>query len=134
MRLSEELLRAERTGKPVTVLMLDLDRFKTLNDTQGHAAGDRMLKASTSGWLSALRAVDMLGRVGGDEFAVLLPDCGVDESRVVADRLRATTPAATSCSMGSASWDCQETAAALLHRADDALYRAKRAGRDRLSV
>jgi diguanylate cyclase (GGDEF)-like protein/PAS domain S-box-containing protein len=134
MRLGEELVRAGDSGKPVAVLMLDLDRFKTLNDTQGHAAGDRMLKSSASGWLSALRAVDMLGRVGGDEFAVLLPDCGADESRHVAERLRMSTPAATSCSIGSASWDRHETAAELLHRADEALYRAKGQGRDRLAV
>jgi diguanylate cyclase (GGDEF)-like protein/PAS domain S-box-containing protein len=132
--LVNELVRAERTGEPLSVLMLDLDNFKTLNDTRGHAAGDRMLKASASGWLEALRAVDELGRIGGDEFAVLLPNCDVDGARLVAERIRETTPSATTCSMGLARWDGEENAEDMLHRADEALYRAKREGRDRLGV
>jgi diguanylate cyclase (GGDEF)-like protein/PAS domain S-box-containing protein len=132
--LAEALVPAERTGAPVSVLMLDLDRFKELNDTEGHAAGDRMLKACTSAWSSALRGDDRLGRVGGDEFAVLLPDCGLDSAHQVAQRIRIVTPAEATCSIGLATWEPEETPADLLDRADEALYRAKREGRDRLSA
>ncbi len=134
MSLEDELARARRNGKPVSVLMLDLDNFKVLNDGQGHAAGDRMLKACASGWTDALRSIDQLGRIGGDEFAVLLPDCDLDGARLVAHRVRTTTPSTTTLSMGLAMWDGGETADDLLHRADEALYRAKRQGRDRLRV
>jgi diguanylate cyclase (GGDEF)-like protein/PAS domain S-box-containing protein len=133
-RLVHEIERGARTGTPLSVLMLDLDNLKTLNDTLGHAAGDRTLKACASGWLHALRAIDDLGRIGGDEFAVLLPDCDMEGAREVADRVRGATPSATTCSMGLALWDGQESADGLLHRADEALYRAKREGRDRLEV
>jgi diguanylate cyclase (GGDEF)-like protein len=114
--------------------MVDLDTFKTLNDTEGHAAGDRMLRASASGWSGALRAVDRLGRLGGDEFAILLPECGLDDAAIVGERVRSATPAGMTCSMGLARWDGRETADALLHRADTSLYRAKDGGRDQLAI
>jgi diguanylate cyclase (GGDEF)-like protein/PAS domain S-box-containing protein len=133
-QLTDEIARAKRTKLPVSVLVLDLDNFKTLNDSRGHAAGDRMLKACASGWLEALRDPDQLGRIGGDEFAVLLPDCDLDRARIVAERVRAATPAAATCSMGVAMWDGEETGDYFLQRADEALYRAKREGRDRLGV
>ena len=134
LRLDDELARSERSGAPVSVLMLDIDRFKAINDTEGHAAGDRTLTACASGWLAALRSVDTLGRVGGDEFAVLLPNCDADAARLVAERIRSATPDGVTCSMGFARWDRAETAEQLLHRADEALYRAKQEGRDRLVV
>jgi diguanylate cyclase (GGDEF)-like protein/PAS domain S-box-containing protein len=133
-QLVSELERAARTGDPVSVLMIDLDNFKALNDGRGHAAGDRVLKASAGGWLGAIRTIDELGRIGGDEFAVLLPDCDENGAREVADRIRVSTPSGTTCSMGLALWDREETADACLHRADEALYRAKREGRDRLAA
>jgi diguanylate cyclase (GGDEF)-like protein/PAS domain S-box-containing protein len=133
-QLADELVRSARSGPPPSVLMLDLDRFKELNDTQGHAAGDRMLKAAAGGWGGALRASDQLGRLGGDEFAILLPQCGVDDAMVVAERVRAATPAGITCSLGLARWDGIETADSLLHRADTSLYRAKATGRDTLAV
>jgi diguanylate cyclase (GGDEF)-like protein/PAS domain S-box-containing protein len=131
---TDELVRSERGGVFPSVLMLDLDAFKTLNDTRGHAAGDQMLKASTSRWSAALRAGDRLGRLGGDEFAVLLPLCSRDDAVAVAERVRAATPAGMTCSMGMARWDGRESGADLLHRADEGLYRAKNGGRDRLAV
>jgi diguanylate cyclase (GGDEF)-like protein/PAS domain S-box-containing protein len=133
-QLGSEIERAERTGKPLTVLMIDLDNFKSLNDGHGHAAGDRVLKASASAWLQAVRVVDELGRIGGDEFAVLLPDCDMEGASAVAERVRLATPSGATCSMGLARWDAHETGDDLLHRADEALYRAKREGRDRLRV
>jgi diguanylate cyclase (GGDEF)-like protein/PAS domain S-box-containing protein len=132
--LADEITRASRTGLPLSVLVVDLDNFKALNDSRGHAAGDRMLKTCTSGWLQALRGPDQLGRIGGDEFAVVLPDCDLEKARVVAARVRRATPHATTCSMGVAMWDGEENGDDFLHRADEALYRAKREGRDRLAV
>jgi len=132
--LADEITRAGRTGLPLCVMVLDLDNFKTLNDSHGHAAGDRMLKACASGWLEALRGPDQLGRIGGDEFAVVLPDCDLEKARIVAERVRRATPRATTCSMGVAMWNGMETGDDFLHRADEALYRAKREGRDRLAV
>jgi diguanylate cyclase (GGDEF)-like protein len=105
-----------------------------LNDTEGHAASERLLKAWTSAWSSALRGDDRLGRVGGDEFAVLLPDCGLDSAHQVARRIRIATPSETTCSIGLATWEPEEAPADLLDRADEALYRAKREGRDRLAI
>jgi diguanylate cyclase (GGDEF)-like protein/PAS domain S-box-containing protein len=133
-QLAEELTQSARTGAPTTVLMLDLDHFKAVNDTRGHAGGDRLLKSCTASWQSALRDVDRLGRLGGDEFAVLLPGCGMDQGRLVADRIRAATPGLTTCSIGIARWDGEETDEGLLRRADEALYRAKRHGRDMLEA
>jgi diguanylate cyclase (GGDEF)-like protein/PAS domain S-box-containing protein len=133
-QLAEELTRAGRVGSPTTVLMLDLDHFKTVNDTHGHAGGDRLLKACTAGWGGVLRGLDELGRLGGDEFAVLLPTCDIHGGRRVAERLRACTSTLATCSIGVASWDGSETDEALLHRADEALYRAKQGGRDQLEV
>jgi diguanylate cyclase (GGDEF)-like protein len=133
-QLERELDRSQRTGDSLSVLMLDLDNFKTLNDTNGHAAGDRMLKACSSAWVDAIRAVDELGRLGGDEFAVVLPDCDLDGARIVAERVHVSTPATVTLSMGLAKWDGDESGSAFLHRADEALYRAKRQGRDQLAV
>ncbi|MEA2169782.1 MAG: two-component system, cell cycle response regulator [Solirubrobacteraceae bacterium] len=133
-QLADELVRSARSGAPPSVLMVDLDSFKTLNDTEGHAAGDLMLRASASAWSDALRAVDRLGRLGGDEFAILLPECDLDDAVIVAERVRAATPARITCSMGLAHWNGSENADQLLHRADTSLYRAKDGGRNRLAV
>jgi diguanylate cyclase (GGDEF)-like protein/PAS domain S-box-containing protein len=133
-QLVEELDRSRSTGAPTTVLMLDLDHFKAVNDTRGHAGGDRLLKSCVSRWRGALRDVDQLGRLGGDEFAVLLPGCGIDHGRLVAERIRAATPILTTCSIGIARWDGHEDDESLLHRADEALYRAKDQGRNKLEA
>jgi diguanylate cyclase (GGDEF)-like protein/PAS domain S-box-containing protein len=130
MQLAAEMARSERSHEPVAILLLDLDHFKTLNDTQGHAAGDRMLKACAGGWLGALRTIDVLGRIGGDEFAVLLPHCDLEGARLVAERVRASTPAGITCSTGLARWDPEETEDDFMHRADEDLYRFKRESRE----
>ena len=113
------------------VALLDLDRFKALNDDHGHEAGDRALRENAEAWLAELRPQDTLARLGGDEFAVLLPDCDLASARRVVERLRAATRSGVSCSAGIAEWDGHEAPAALQARSDAMLYHAKLAGRDR---
>jgi diguanylate cyclase (GGDEF)-like protein len=115
---------------PVCVVVLDLDGFKQLNDTDGHAAGDRALRASATAWQAQLRLGDLIVRLGGDEFALLLEDCETGVAERVVARLRATMPAGLGFSAGIAEWDGSESAAALQLRADALLYAAKRRGRN----
>ncbi|MEA2374414.1 MAG: hypothetical protein QOD53_877 [Thermoleophilaceae bacterium] len=126
-RMTAELSRAMRSGEPLGVAMLDLDDFKAINDTSGHQAGDRALKLCARAWASAIRETDVLGRIGGDEFALLLPDCDAAGAEDVLTRLRAATPAGTKASMGFAIWTGSESGEQLLHRADQGLYAAKAA-------
>lgn len=132
--LSAALLRAVREGLPLSVSLLDLDDFKEYNDRHGHQAGDRVLKEAAAAWRGILRASDMLARVGGDEFAVLLPGCPLDKAATISDRLRAAVPAAVRCSVGVAVWDGRESAQEFLARADRALYDAKDRGRNRVVI
>lgn len=129
--LPRELSRAKRYEHPVCVAMLDLDRFKDYNDRLGHLAGDRLLKVAAGAWRGALRETDRLARYGGEEFSVVLPDCAIEDSLVLVERLRAVTPEGETCSAGLAEWDGEETPEGLVRRADAALYEAKRTGRDR---
>ena len=129
-----EIARARRTGHPLTLAMVDLDHFKRFNDAHGHAAGDEMLAEVANSWRRVLRTNDVLARYGGEEFAVLLPGCEHDEAIRLLDRLRAATPQDETCSVGVATCRPDDTAASLGGRADDALYEAKRTGRDRLAV
>lgn len=129
-----ELARAGRSGSPLCVALLDLDRFKEFNDTHGHQAGDQMLRDASVAWLERLRPSDLLARYGGEEFLVLLPDCALEEAGMVIDRLRRGTPSGETCSAGIAQWDGKESLEHLLGRVDEALYRAKQGGRDRSEV
>jgi diguanylate cyclase (GGDEF)-like protein len=121
---------ATRTGSGLSVALVDLDHFKAYNDTKGHLAGDRLLKAAAASWRSVLRSGDMFARYGGEEFAVLLPNCPLEEARHVLERLRGMTPDGVTCSVGLAEWDGLESGASVVERADIALYHAKDAGRD----
>ena len=93
-RFGEEVVRAQRTGQPLSVLMLDLDDFKLVNDTFGHLFGDRVLAWTAELIRSTLRASDIPARYGGDEFAILLPDTGADAAHHAAERIRAAFAAA----------------------------------------
>ena len=132
--LEEELVRqlgrAARDHRPVSVLLLDVDNLKETNDTLGHSAGDRLLKACGAAWYERLRSADLLARYGGDEFAVMLPDCSMRDALIVGERLRSATPSQTSSSIGAAQWDGVESSDQMLRRADDAMHEAKRAGRN----
>ncbi len=123
--LARELARAEREETPLSIVALDLDRFKDYNDLHGHGAGDRLLKTSASTWAGALRSGDLIARVGGDEFVAVLPGVSTEEADRVVERLCSGFPAGISCSAGLACWDRSESADDLLHRADLAMYEAK---------
>jgi diguanylate cyclase (GGDEF)-like protein/PAS domain S-box-containing protein len=133
-QLPTELARAWREDRPLCVAMLDLDHFKDYNDREGHQAGDRLLKQAGAAWRTSLRPYDTLARYGGEEFSVILPGCTLSDAVGLVERLRHETPEGESCSAGIAEWDSEEPADALVGRADAALYRAKRTGRDRSIV
>jgi two-component system, cell cycle response regulator len=136
--LDRELQRAERTGDPVTVVVVDADRFKQINDKHGHRAGDEVLQVIGRALAEDARGLDVVARVGGDEFALVLPACSAEEAPVVAQRMcdavtRAVTRTRFTVSAGWATApDHGLDPAGLLELADRALYRAKRAGRARV--
>jgi diguanylate cyclase (GGDEF)-like protein/PAS domain S-box-containing protein len=131
-QLPRELARSKREKRPVCVAMVDLDRFKEYNDEHGHQAGDRLLKEIAAMWRHVLRPTDLLARYGGEEFVVLLPNCPLERAVDVIERLRGIVPEGESCSAGVVCWDGMEGPESLVNRADDALYAAKRDGRDRV--
>jgi two-component system cell cycle response regulator len=132
---------ARRHGRPLSIAIVDVDRFKEVNDGHGHAAGDAVLVAATVALRSHLRAEDHLGRLGGEEFLAVLPDTDATAAAAVTERMRAEVAATTvvhegvplgvTVSIGVATWEPGEEPEGLLRRADDALYSAKAAGRDR---
>ena len=132
--LQRELDRAARRNFDLCLALVDLDHFKRFNDRYGHPAGDRLLQETAMAWLEVLRANDFLARYGGEEFIVLLPDCSLRSADRVIERLRAATPGQETCSAGIALWDHRETPAALIERADRALYAAKAEGRNRTKL
>jgi diguanylate cyclase (GGDEF)-like protein/PAS domain S-box-containing protein len=142
--LERELMRADRDGSPLSLLMLDIDYFKHINDQYGHAAGDAVLVALAAHFQVQLRQVDVIGRLGGEEFGIGLPGIAIEEAMGVAERLRGTIAAMHvlvgehhvhfTVSIGVASWHRAESFDALLARADTALYDAKDSGRNRVVV
>jgi diguanylate cyclase (GGDEF)-like protein len=129
--LERDLAAARRSGRPLAVAMIDLDHFKAYNDSEGHPAGDLLLRGAARAWSARLRAGDLLARYGGEEFAIVLPEAGGTAEAVhTVERVRSATPVVTA-SAGVVLSDGAEPAAQLIHRADDALYEAKRGGRDR---
>lgn len=116
---------AKRERAPLCLIALDLNGFKRFNDVEGHAAGDRLLKAAASAWSAVLREDDLMTRMGGDEFLVVLPNCPLEISDRIASRLREAVPLGQTCATGIACWDGKESAESLLGRADEAMYRAK---------
>jgi two-component system cell cycle response regulator len=142
-QLNKEMLRSSRRGAPVAVLMGDLDHFKVINDTHGHAAGDSVLREAARRLKAGVRAYDSIGRVGGEEFLAVLPECDAKTGLTVASRLcrslsdqpayHGGVPIPHSISIGVAGSDQLGNARAdeLMRAADSALYRAKHAGRAR---
>jgi diguanylate cyclase (GGDEF)-like protein len=131
-QLQHEIAGAGRSAGRLCVAMIDLDRFKEFNDRSGHQAGDRLLKEAAARWQERIRGTDLLARYGGDEFALALPNCDLEEAVALLEKLRDATPEDERSSAGVVLWDGRESASALLLRADRALYKAKQAGRDRV--
>jgi diguanylate cyclase (GGDEF)-like protein len=125
-----ELARARRAETPLAVAVLDIDHMSAFNMLRGEREGDRLIKETGSRWRNELREVDMLARLEGTEFGVLLPGCGLGEAVEVLDRIRAATPRGQTASAGVARWDGEEPAELLHARAQDALAAAKDAGRN----
>lgn len=128
--LAKEMAIGRSRRVPLSVAIIDLDRFKDYNDRHGHRAGDRLLREAAGAWTAAIRQGDELARWGGEEFTLLLPDCGGACALEVVERLRRSTPGGQTCSAGVAAWDGRESAIELFERMDEALYAAKAAGRD----
>ncbi len=144
-RAELEVHRLRRHGVPFSVALLDLDHFKSVNDTFGHQAGDDVLKEAVQRWQSGRRPFDTLGRIGGEEFALLLPGAGADGACIVAERLRTVLsdtsiqtiagPIEVTVSIGVAEADSEDgSIEATLGRADEALYATKRTGRNKVTV
>lgn len=132
--LAREIARSNRMGSPFALAYLDLDYFKRFNDTRGHAAGDELLVQLVGQWRAILRNSDMLARIGGEEFVVLLPNTDAEQAKNIVERLRATVPLKQTCSAGIAQLKPNDTDAALMARADAAMYSAKRGGRNRVEL
>jgi diguanylate cyclase len=138
--LERERSRAERSGAPFSIAMIDVDHFKRVNDTHGHAAGDEVLRALVATVHKTMRATDMFGRYGGEEFLLILVDAASALVLAAMERIRAAVNArnwstiapdlSVTLSAGVASYRKGETIEQLLHRADQALYQAKDAGRN----
>ena len=140
---SRMIEREAKAGRPVTVMIFDIDHFKSVNDRFGHAAGDDVLKVFAHVVASTLRITDLVGRVGGEEFAALLP-CSMDESLTAAERVREAfqasgvaiddVPLETTVSIGVAGGPASTELEVLMASADTALYQAKRGGRNRVEA
>ncbi|MFP5226221.1 MAG: diguanylate cyclase [Acidobacteriota bacterium] len=138
--LERETYRAQRDRFPVILLMIDLDHFKSINDTWGHLTGDEVLRETAARLVEAMRPYDFAGRYGGEEFLVVLPSCSPENGLQRAEQFRraiAETPFVTgtgslavTCSLGVAVYDDVMPTEDLIHLADEALYRAKRLGRN----
>lgn len=130
-RLRRGTTVARPGSHPLTVAILDLDHFKRYNDTHGHDAGDRLLEATALQWRSLMREQDVLARIGGEEFGLIM-EGDVGEGRALADRLIASVPHGQTASAGVAAYRAGDDAEVALRRADQALYAAKAAGRARV--
>jgi diguanylate cyclase (GGDEF)-like protein len=128
--LPREIARAKRSDSPLVVAALDLDHMSAFNMLRGEREGDRLIKETAARWRGELREVDVLARLDGVEFALILPGCGLGEAVEVLDRVRAATPRGQTASAGVARWDGEEPAELLLVRAQDALAAAKSSGRN----
>ena len=137
--LNLEIARAERHNTPLSLLMLDLDHFKQINDNHGHQAGDDILMNCAEQFRLASRNIDFIGRLGGEEFLIILPDTNRHDALQLAERCRRAIeqafnateiPLCCTVSIGAAQWSAGMTLQQLIKQADDALYKAKSSGRN----
>lgn len=147
-----ELARAQRQEQPLGLVIVDIDHFKRINDRYGHPAGDRVLVEVAALLAACLRPIDMIARIGGEEFAVLAPGADADQARGIAERMRhalvqhsplqvehSSIPVTISAGVGSCRFngsaqDIEAAAAEFYRSVDDALYAAKQGGRDRIET
>lgn len=142
VRIAELVAAAETGTSRPSCMMIDLDHFKSINDTHGHPVGDSVLRESAATLAACVRSTDLVARIGGEEFLVILPATDLAEAAALADRLRTELNAhvipklgrGLSASFGLARLRRRESASSWIERADAALYRAKRMGRDRIEV
>lgn len=142
--VEREAARSQRTGRPLTLVLGDIDFFKRINDTYGHAAGDHILQSVSNLLQGAVREYDCVARWGGEEFIILLPDTGLAAATQIAERLREMVAGShpsfegklipVSMTLGIAQFSDEENWHAIVARADEALYRGKAAGRNRVEV
>lgn len=132
--MDRELARARRTGDPLTVALIDLDHFKAYNDTQGHVAGDVLLRDLVTAIRAELRTGDVIARWGGEEFTLLLPGCDLQQGQTIASRLLCVVPSGQTASIGLTQARAQDTPGDLIERADRALYAAKNGGRNQVKA
>ena len=143
-QLSKEVRRANRYRHDLALLYLDIDHFKNVNDEWGHLTGDTVLKLLTALCAEEIRDVDTLGRLGGEEFGIVLPETALEPARMVAERIAARVRRNTlskdgraivfTVSLGVAQLQPGQTLESLMHQADQALYVAKRNGRDQVKA
>jgi len=143
-RLGVEISRANRTMEPLSIIMIDIDHFKAINDTHGHIVGDSVLKEIARRLREGMRDYDLICRFGGEEFLVMAPETAVERAEELAERLRgmvsdipfhiSSVPAVITISAGVTQLAAGETVEGVLSRADSALYRAKEQGRNRVAV
>lgn len=142
-RAESEVLRAGRYDRPLSLAIMDLDKFKAINDSFGHPAGDRVIQRIASLCITSIRQSDLVGRIGGEEFAILLPDTSAEDAEKFAERIRILfadevidvgEPISATVSIGIARLRQEETLASLIDHADRALYAAKASGRNRTCV
>ena len=140
-RLRHETARAGRYRRPLTIVLIDVDHFKSVNDQYGHQMGDEVLTTIAARLEKSLRRIDLAARWGGEEFLVILPDTDAEGGRVVADRIAETLrsippfsggPPQVTASLGVASFRAGDDPDSFVRRADEAMYRAKNGGRDRV--
>ncbi|WP_052813273.1 GGDEF domain-containing protein [Desulfonatronum thioautotrophicum] len=139
--LGNEMKRAERHGTQLAVMLLDIDKFKSINDTYGHLDGDNVLKSLIQLLAQNIRSRDILARWGGEEFILLAPGTDLEGGRLIAEKLRLAVaecdfpiPRPVTSSFGVAAFQPGDTELTLTNRADQALYRAKEQGRNRVEV
>jgi diguanylate cyclase (GGDEF)-like protein len=143
--LDREIARSQRYARPITLAMLDVDHFKRINDAHGHPAGDAVLRQLVASCARMLRPADLVGRIGGEEFALLLPETDERAALLTIDRVRcsiaaadfdigADAPLRVTASFGVATLSPDDDAASWMKRADRALYAAKQAGRNRVEM
>ncbi|WP_267434201.1 GGDEF domain-containing protein [Sphingomonas sp. GM_Shp_1] len=141
-KLVEETDRSRRSATPFSTLIIDIDRFKHVNDTYGHSVGDQVIRHVSRLLVETARSADTVARFGGEEFVVLAPDCDLDQVAVFGEQIREEIAVRAvplpdgrelmvTASLGVATFAREETPAELLQRADRALYRAKQNGRNR---